>query len=417
MRRPLLVTFALVTLCAAALLAQQQQQPQNIPDAPSATRPANPLADAPKAPVNQHPEESRSTDQAAEEATPVQTPTVQPQKVPQPNTKAAEELYTLTRQVNFVVVPVTVKDSNGRLVDGLLQNDFSIYEDGQPQRITYFSSEPFPLAAAVLVDINMPDTDMRRVRDGLQALSGAFSQYDEISLYTYGGSVERVLDFNSVGRELDLALARVQQRAKGAQGGVPVVGGPMTSGPSVNGEPYDRGQQARVPIIPRERHVMNDAIFQAALELAKQPKSRRRMIFVISNGREDGSRTSYADTLKTLLGNEISVFAIATGTGATPGLRTLERINVPFTGNSNILPKYSVATGGQVFEEFSTSAIQQAYAEVALEARNQYTLGYTTPQTVASNYRQIEVLVHRRGLKISAKDGYYPLPAQSPAVR
>jgi hypothetical protein len=48
------------------------------------------------------------------------------------------------------------------------------------------------------------------------------------------------------------------------------------------------------------------------------------------------------------------------------------------------------------------------------EARNQYTLGYTpsrpkTPTT--ASYRNIEVLVDRPGLKVSAKDGYYPAPA------
>jgi hypothetical protein len=54
------------------------------------------------------------------------------------------------------------------------------------------------------------------------------------------------------------------------------------------------------------------------------------------------------------------------------------------------------------------------YAQVLSEARNQYTLGYTptrpkTPTSVA--YRSIEVVVHRPGLKVFARDGYYPVVA------
>jgi hypothetical protein len=63
------------------------------------------------------------------------------------------------------------------------------------------------------------------------------------------------------------------------------------------------------------------------------------------------------------------------------------------------------------YKELSRNAIEEIYAQVMSEARNQYTLGYTParpkiPTAVA--YRSIEVLVDHPGLKISAKDGYYP---------
>jgi VWFA-related protein len=404
-----LVKFALAfSIGGIALLSsgQQSQPQQSVPDAPSATRPANqnPLGDAPKAPPRR-PADERPQDQPPQQP----SPTAQQEAKQQ---AAQQELYKFSIIVNSVIVPVAVKDSNDRLVDGLLKDDFAIYEDGVPQRITYFSSEAFPLVAAVLIDTNMPDSALRRVREGLDALAGAFSQYDQVAVYTYGGSVQRLSDFDSIGRNLDEALAKVQKRS-GSGGGVPVTGGPMVSGPSVNGAPYDRGTQATVPIIPRERHVLNDAIFQAALDLSRSEKSRRRMIFVISDGHEYGSRTSYADALKTLLGSEIQVYAIGTDAAAIPVYNKLERLNVPFTGVGDILPKYSRATGGQVFERFGADAIQNTYAEATLEARNQYTLGYTTRATAASNYRQIEVVVHRHGLKVLAKDGYYPLPPAS----
>ncbi|HVH88053.1 MAG TPA: hypothetical protein VM912_15105, partial [Terriglobales bacterium] len=125
---------------------------------------------------------------------------------------------------------------------------------------------------------------------------------------------------------------------------------------------------------------------------------------------EDGSRASYADVLKVLLTNKIAVYAIGVGSAAIPVYRRLEQINILGTGNSNILPKYANATGGEVFSEFTRDAIESAYAQVTLVARNQYTLGYYTQATLADNYRDIEVRVDRPGLVVTAKHGYYPLP-------
>jgi len=79
-------------------------------------------------------------------------------------------------------------------------------------------------------------------------------------------------------------------------------------------------------------------------------------------------------------------------------------------GYSDILPKYTSATGGgKPFDELSRIAIEDAYAQITSEARNQYTLGYV-PQAVASSsaYRTIEVRVDKKDLKIYARDGYYP---------
>ena len=61
--------------------------------------------------------------------------------------------------------------------------------------------------------------------------------------------------------------------------------------------------------------------------------------------------------------------------------------------------------------ELSRNSIEEAYAEITSEARNQYTLGYAPkPVTGASAYRSIEVQVHKKGLKVAAKDGYFAIP-------
>jgi hypothetical protein len=63
-----------------------------------------------------------------------------------------------------------------------------------------------------------------------------------------------------------------------------------------------------------------------------------------------------------------------------------------------------------VFNEFGQGAIEEAYSQVTSEARNQYTLGYTTNTKGVGAYRSIEVRVKRDNVKVFARDGYYPAP-------
>src|SRR5438445_12926271 len=100
---------------------------------------------------------------------------------------------------------------------------------------------------------------------------------------------------------------------------------------------------------PKESHVLNDAILRAAVELAKQDRTRRKIIFVISDGRELGSTASYADTLKILLTNQISVYAVATDSSSLPAYKQLSKLHLPRPGYDNLLPRNPSATGGEHF--------------------------------------------------------------------
>src|SRR5208283_4086744 len=97
--------------------------------------------------------------------------------------------------VNEVPIPVTVKDATGRLFPGLTRDNFSVYEDGVKQRINFFTSDPFPVDAAIVIDVGMAEVALRKVKETFPALVGAFSQFDELSIYTYGNTVKRQQDF------------------------------------------------------------------------------------------------------------------------------------------------------------------------------------------------------------------------------
>ena len=324
-----------------------------------------------------------------------------------------EELYKLVVPVNFVQLPVMVKDSDGRRVDGLLAKDFTVLENGKKQTLAYFTSDPFELAVAVVLDTGMPDVALQKINQTYSALLGAFSPYDEVALYTYSSTVSQVSDFTQRTEKLT-AIFNEMKLVRGHNNGPPVLGGPLgPQGPTVNGAPVGGPVIQPVNTPQRESHVLNDAILRAALDLSKREKTRRKVIFVISNGRELGSRASYSDVLRLLETRDIQVRAVVVDSGALPIFKQVGKLHLPGQGYSDILPKYVFATcGGQIVTELSTSGVERAYAEIASEARNQYTLGYTPKAATGGPvYRSVEVLVDKKGLKVAAKDGYYPIPS------
>ncbi len=307
-----------------------------------------------------------------------------------------------------MTVPVTVKDSEGKLVDGLLQSDFSIYEEGAKQQIKLFTSDPFPLSAALIIDQAMSDLTLKKVNQTFSALGGSFGPFDEVAVFTYGNTVNQRSDFGNSTR-MEIALQRIKDE-RGQNPSPPLVGGPFGAGPQTNSKPMPGGAQVQTP--SKESYVLNDAILAAAQNLAHRPRQNRKIIFVISDGKEYGSRASYSQVLKVLLTDEIAVYAIGVDTAAMPLYKQVEKARIPGFGYSNILPRYTNATGGDVLDEFSKESLESAYQRITMEARNQYTLGYNTPQKPSSNYREIEVRVKRPGLQVFAKHGYYPLPPQ-----
>jgi VWFA-related protein len=338
--------------------------------------------------------------------------TVPPGSVKAP--RAQEQLYTYVVHTNFVQVPVTVKDRDGRRVDGLLPTDFSVKENGTLQKLSFFSSDPFALSVAIVLDLGMSDATVQKVNQTFPALVGAFAPYDNVALYTFSSTVSQISGFTAPTQRLTAIFSQIKT-VRGSNNGPAVLSGPLApNGPIVNGIPVGSPTQP-VYTPPKQARVLNDAILRAALDLSKQDRTRRKIIFVVSDGREFGSQASYRDVLKVLLSNEIQVKAVAVGSAALPVYDKVERLHLPREGYDDILPKYVSATGGlPVYRELTQSAIEDTYAQAMGEARNQYTLGYTPtpPKTpTARAYHDIEIMVNRPGLKIYAKAGYYPAPA------
>ena len=372
----------------------------------SATSSATPDQPDPNAPSSRPP-----TSEGKDE---VQTA---PPELPAAN-EGMEALTHLVVNVNFVEVPVTVKDPKGHLVAGLTYRDFKVYENNSREPLTLFTVDPAPLSIAFVVDQSLTSDVMAKVNNSLGAIQGALTPYDEIAVYSYGnGAQDRSHGFTG-GQSARVPFLLEMVKSSGTEMIVPVNSGPLAGCPiHVNGNCADptiqpgfsTGAGGGVMTIPKEIHTLNDAILAAATELSKRPKGRRRIIYVISDGKEYGSKATFKEVVHYLEANKIAVYGTAVGTSAMWGEGTISRLHLPFTMYDNILSKYTLATGGTLDSELSTNGIEKSYQRIAEEARNQYTLGYVTHEPfIDGKFRKIDVRVTRPGLEIIAKTGYYP---------
>ncbi|WP_446745645.1 VWA domain-containing protein [Silvibacterium acidisoli] len=400
----------------------QQQQPSSIPDAPSPSgvqdlksgvKPG--AAATPDSKSGEQTTPPASSPAAAPQAAPGSPDTFQQEAPETPSSAAANQAFVIHVPVNYVDVPVTVRDKHGNLVPGLTWRQFRIYEDGARQRIAYFTVDPYPLSVAFVIDQSLPSDVMKKVNQSLAALPGAFSPADTVAVFTYNSSTEMVSDFTGAqGQRLPIVLARAQK--PGRDMGMPITSGPLATGMIINGQIPDpnlaaqRGGGVSFITAPKEIHPLNDAILAAAQALAKQPKGRRRILYVITDGKEARSKASQKEVLRYLLTNNIGVYGTLVGDSATWGIGYLDKLRLPLMPTDNVMPRYALTTGGSIDTELSENAIQMSFSKITEAVRTQYTLGYYSHSpAISGKHHTVDVHVEGlTGLDVTAKEGYYP---------
>ena len=333
-----------------------------------------------------------------------------------PPASSDQDLGRLVIRVNYVQVPTIVKDSKGHIVAGLTYRDFQVYENGAPQNLAFFSVSPQPMSIAYVIDQSLPSNVMDKVNNSLGAIQGSLTPYDSAAVFTYGNGAKQWTGFTG-GQSTRLPAVLALAKATGTDALVPVNSGPF-GGCAIeqNGWCVDPNVQrggstgdSTFMTIPKEIHTLNDAILAAAHQLSVVPKDRRRLIYVISDGKEYGSKATWKEVVRYLQANNIAVYGTLVGESAQWGIGFIDRFHLPFSMYDNVLYKYTAQTGGDLDTETGVGGIENSYQKIAAEARNQYTLGYYSHTSIYdSRFRRIEVRVNRPSLTVIAKLGYYP---------
>jgi Ca-activated chloride channel family protein len=324
------------------------------------------------------------------------------QQTTPPTLQAASDNQTTLRvNVNLVILPVTVKDSAGHLVPDLTRTEFRILDDNVEQRLEYFSAEAFPLSAVVLLDNDLKSKDARQVESSLSAIVAGLSTNDEAFICRFDSNFHPGKGFTHDQDKMltELHRTRLDTDRSSAPGSAP--GGSFGSGPTINGQSAaSPGAPANLPstviLGDRTTKALDDAVYEASQLLKDRGRDRRKIIFLISDG-DNGKNNvnTYGNTVKELLRYGISVYSIGVGSGY-------------YERKFSRLQSYAHDSGGDVYYAAKRNSLEGLYSRITEQARNQYTLGYNPRgNDRAKDYHTVEVRVHREGLDVRTREGYY----------
>ena len=304
--------------------------------------------------------------------------------------------YTVKVPVELVLVPVTVENGDGMPIAGLQKENFTLLEEGVPQKISFFSVDPFPMSVAILIDRTGDARTFALLKQTLVPLTEAFSAFDEMAVYQFENTLDKVQDFTANKDDVLNAFKRI-----GLIGAAPALTSePFSNDTTINGIPLETATGKVPPPKTINTHI-DDAIFNASIDLQGRSKDRRKVILVISNGQNaPGNRHSYDDTVKALTRTEVVVYGIGQGSA--------------FLMRKNILSRYANVTGGSVWYPAGVNSFSETYQKIAQLARNQYILGYLPKAKVDTlSYRKIDVSVVSQETKVNKvrhRHGYYAVP-------
>jgi VWFA-related protein len=339
----------------------------------------------------------------AQPSAPVQTPQPQtgqsqsapPATAPPQNSKQGGETRSAIKsRTNLVIVPVTVKNRDGQLIGDVQRDEFRVFCDNVEQQIVYFTSDPFPLSAVVLIDDDLSIKSADQVQKSLTAISGGFGPNDEAAIVTYDQFPHTVSEFSFNNDLLFTQLKRLDLHSH--YPGSPV-GGPLTSGATANGRSLETGAPTTLGVQQQKQDKdMDDAVYAAGEMLKSRGRDRRKIIFLISDGNNSHSNEHTLDqTLQLLLKSDVSVYSISVG-------------HALGQKESTRLEKYATSTGGDTFYAAKDRGLENLYASVTEQARNQYTITFQPQDTDRSkDFHSIEVRVRRPDLDVTARQGYY----------
>jgi VWFA-related protein len=309
----------------------------------------------------------------------------------------------ITVNSNLVVLPVTVKDRSGEMIPDLTRDDFRVFEDNVEQKIDVFTAEAFPLSIVILVDNDLKDKDAEKVQASLTAILGAMSDYDEAFVCRFDQFFHPGKGFTS---DRDLLAKELKRTNLDTEPGVSTPGGPFNGATINNHSTIDQSSIDRSTQILKGQptKALDDAVFAAAALLHDRPRSRRRVIILISDGvnGKKFNKFSYDNVKNALLRDNISVYSIAVPSAY------LERKLSPIERTVSPLIRYANDSGGEIYHATKEEGFETFYARLTEEARHQYTLAYIPRGTDRSaEYHSIEVRVKRERVDVRTREGYF----------
>jgi Ca-activated chloride channel family protein len=266
----------------------------------------------------------------------------------------------------LVLVPVTVVDRRGAIVNGLASDAFTLTEDGVRQPVRSFSEEDAPVSMGIVLDLSGSMKGfLDAAKESLGSLMKDANPADEAFLNAVSTRPRKYSGFTA---DFDGLLQRVAFENAG-------------------------GDTALI-----------DTIYGSLQELRAGVHTRKALL-VISDGRDNHSRYSRPELLDLAMESDAQVYTIAVGNAAAPFSKPIQQAEEK--RGLLFLDELAQKTGGMSFIVRSRADIREAAASIGRALRNQYTIGYAPSGNGRSGqWRRIRVKVEGSGLRAYARAGY-----------
>jgi len=300
------------------------------------------------------------------------------------------ESPTIRTDTSLVLVPVSVTDRGGKLIDGLTVDDFELTDRRVPQKLRLDTSDTVvtPVSMVVLIQASgISQPALERIKQVGSMLKPVIAgNRGQIAVIAFDDDVRVFQDFTTDAEAISQAVNRINGRTiKGSK--------------------------------------MLDAVGEAVKLLSKRPISDRRLIFLMSEARDRGSKLTlrearemaerggavvYSATYSVQIQNWTSKPADAPPMPGEPNyidaLTELSRL-----GLKNAATELARVTGGRHLSFVTVESLEKLITRMGDEIHSQYLLSFVPPESKNKGFHEIHVSIpaHANYI-IRVREGYWP---------
>jgi Ca-activated chloride channel family protein len=268
-----------------------------------------------------------------------------------------------------VTLTLTVKDGWGRYVTNLTQNNFTVFENGVQQDISFFSDMDSPATIGVIFDVSgsMGGGKIARSMHALRRFMLTSHPADEYSLIAFNNKVQLLADRT---RDPNAVLDKVT--------------GVRTKGNTA----------------------LYDAVYLGTENVTRGPHQKRALL-IIGDGQDNNSRYNVDEVRRLLKESDVIIYSV--------GINGNVAYSPEEAQGQRYLLALSIATGGQAFFPSSDLELDEIFERIALDLRHQYSIGYIPKDfNQDGKWRKLRARVSPpRGmprLMVQTREGYYATP-------
>ena len=293
---------------------------------------------------------------------------------------------TIHVDVHLVNVGFSVRDAEGKLVTNLTQDDFEVFEDGAPQKISFFArSLDVPLKLGLLMDVSgSQDSFVKPHLKDLQTfLKNVLGPNDQAFMLCFGNHLRLASDFSNSPRHLTEAL-----------------------------ELFHKGKIESPEIGPKEVRILGtafyDAIYYSATRLLANAEGGRKALIIFSDGEDNSSAHHMMEAIEASQSNDVLLFAVRYTEEKNGRLNARNKYGI------SVMERIARETGGADYDA-RAKGLKENFQQIGDQLRSSYELAYhSTDPSIDGTFRKIGSRLNRPASQCAPRVAITPINFPSP---